>query len=366
MSSDMNELGAGLAETLKQTKQCFGTCSELARVMDDFYNGKFAREWPEVNPLSNLKQFGTMARYKVAWEHAHDQIRPSAAATAVERVLDRVRYFANVSVPQIKVRVTERNQAGLDLDSYKRRYESMQKKDPQNPKVPYLEQKFRTATERFENLNTALKDDLVKEKIARDVLLEESVITFAVCQHEMFKELVENLKDIVDSMPQDKVSTIRLKIQDLISRGGPQVKQQDENVAKKGLNIALGRVAVTQYIKSDEQIRKEKEEETKRQALAAKVAVQEDTMRLKGSRVANTVPSVPYGRAGGGGAAATSLPKTTAMCKALYDCEAEGEGDLAFRAGDIISVTNKDDSGWWEGTCNGRSGQFPANYVTPI
>jgi hypothetical protein len=66
--------------------------------MDSFYNGKFAREWPEVNPMSNMKQvlglrftlpardrfahaarqFGTMARYKVAWEQAHEKIRPSA------------------------------------------------------------------------------------------------------------------------------------------------------------------------------------------------------------------------------------------------------------------------------------------------
>ncbi|XP_065185638.1 intersectin-1-like isoform X1 [Sycon ciliatum] len=39
-------------------------------------------------------------------------------------------------------------------------------------------------------------------------------------------------------------------------------------------------------------------------------------------------------------------------------------GDLTFAQGDIISVT-KQGGEWWEGTTNGRSGMFPATYVTP-
>jgi len=49
--------------------------------------------------------------------------------------------------------------------------------------------------------------------------------------------------------------------------------------------------------------------------------------------------------------------------RALYTFNGEQEGDLTFRKGDIIYVQKKDGS-WWEGTCNGRSGPFPSNYVT--
>ena len=53
--------------------------------------------------------------------------------------------------------------------------------------------------------------------------------------------------------------------------------------------------------------------------------------------------------------------------RAQFDCEAEAAGDLAFCAGDIIYVTRKDDSGWWEGHLgNDFTGQFPANYVQKI
>ncbi|KAI9357879.1 hypothetical protein BD770DRAFT_420032 [Pilaira anomala] len=51
------------------------------------------------------------------------------------------------------------------------------------------------------------------------------------------------------------------------------------------------------------------------------------------------------------------------MVVALYDFEAVNAEELNIRQGDTIVVTKKDDSGWWEGTLNGQSGIFPANYV---
>ncbi|KAI0789799.1 ras guanine nucleotide exchange factor domain-containing protein [Abortiporus biennis] len=37
---------------------------------------------------------------------------------------------------------------------------------------------------------------------------------------------------------------------------------------------------------------------------------------------------------------------------------------LAFRAGQVIHVLNRDPSGWWDGELDGRRGWFPSNYVT--
>ncbi|KAJ3056009.1 hypothetical protein HK097_008498 [Rhizophlyctis rosea] len=51
---------------------------------------------------------------------------------------------------------------------------------------------------------------------------------------------------------------------------------------------------------------------------------------------------------------------------AQYDFAGERDGDLSFRKGDVIVVTQKTGSvnDWWTGRCNGREGMFPANYVT--
>lgn len=50
---------------------------------------------------------------------------------------------------------------------------------------------------------------------------------------------------------------------------------------------------------------------------------------------------------------------------ALYDFEAVNADELNLKEGDRIAVTSRDDSGWWEGILNGKSGIFPVNYVQP-
>lgn len=39
---------------------------------------------------------------------------------------------------------------------------------------------------------------------------------------------------------------------------------------------------------------------------------------------------------------------------------------LQFNKGDVVMVTKIVEGGWWEGTCNGKVGWFPGNYVEEI
>ena len=49
---------------------------------------------------------------------------------------------------------------------------------------------------------------------------------------------------------------------------------------------------------------------------------------------------------------------------ALYDFEAQADGDLDFKAGDRIEVVERTQSteDWWTGRINGRQGVFPGVY----
>jgi hypothetical protein len=64
--------------------------------------------------------------------------------------------------------------------------------------------------------------------------------------------------------------------------------------------------------------------------------------------------------AGGGGGGATI------RARGLYDYTASADTELSFKAGDILVVTEQDDSGWWYCELNGRQGFVPNNYVELI
>lgn len=74
-------------------------------------------------------------------------------------------------------------------------------------------------------------------------------------------------------------------------------------------------------------------------------------------------PQPPRGNAGRPKPAVPNRPGRRKMV-AIYDCDADQEGDLAFRKGDIIFfVSNEPGDGWITGELNGVQGIFPENYV---
>ncbi|KAG8999876.1 hypothetical protein FRB94_005869 [Tulasnella sp. JGI-2019a] len=97
------------------------------------------------------------------------------------------------------------------------------------------------------------------------------------------------------------------------------------------------------------------------------------------SAMTAAAPPPPYSAGGAAAAAATKRapppppikPKPAPSAKpveyvtALYDYEAQAEGDLSFKAGDKIELVEKSDSAedWWTGKLRGQQGVFPGNYV---
>ncbi|KAL7716669.1 SH3 domain-containing protein [Entamoeba marina] len=50
------------------------------------------------------------------------------------------------------------------------------------------------------------------------------------------------------------------------------------------------------------------------------------------------------------------------LCRANYDYDAQEPNELTIKAGDLIKVLSNEGD-WWVGELNGKTGQFPSNYV---
>ena len=78
-----------------------------------------------------------------------------------------------------------------------------------------------------------------------------------------------------------------------------------------------------------------------------------------------------------GGGAAEKTPEKTATksdeteakkpkYRALFTYAGQHDDELAFNAGDVITLLSKDEEAWWKGELDGRVGVFPSNYVEEI
>ncbi|XP_076801501.1 src substrate cortactin-like isoform X5 [Clavelina lepadiformis] len=52
--------------------------------------------------------------------------------------------------------------------------------------------------------------------------------------------------------------------------------------------------------------------------------------------------------------------------RSLFDYQATGDDEITFDPDEVITNIDQVDEGWWSGTCHGKTGLFPANFVELI
>lgn len=74
-------------------------------------------------------------------------------------------------------------------------------------------------------------------------------------------------------------------------------------------------------------------------------------------------PPAAHAERGPQKAAHVEQPPPGKQVTAQYNFEPQEAGELKFRKGDKITVTDDSDANWWKGSCHGETGLFPASYV---
>lgn len=52
--------------------------------------------------------------------------------------------------------------------------------------------------------------------------------------------------------------------------------------------------------------------------------------------------------------------------RALYAYTSLSLSELSFRAGQVIEIIERSESGWWDAMINGERGWVPSNYLSPV
>uniref|UniRef100_A0A8C4QDY9 SH3 domain-containing protein n=1 Tax=Eptatretus burgeri TaxID=7764 RepID=A0A8C4QDY9_EPTBU len=62
----------------------------------------------------------------------------------------------------------------------------------------------------------------------------------------------------------------------------------------------------------------------------------------------------------------SNLPYSEGAVVGLYNYTAHNCDEISFCVGQVITVTKKQHSDWWEGELGGVTGLFPSNYVKAL
>ncbi|CAA7271419.1 unnamed protein product [Cyclocybe aegerita] len=258
-----------------------------------------------------------------------------------------------------------------------------------------LEQDFEIATNEYDYINNALKQDLPRFMMLATQFIDPLFNSFFYMQLNIFYLLLEKMQSFADESKYD-ISNVP----------GAQIAQEYEEKRTDAWSI-IENLGIIKRIVSVSRLVQQTRAQNNQTMLGRAGSV---ATTASGSSSLKTAPppsrSVsasykkapappaslssqgaappPYTPSASGVAAASAAatkrapppppplkpkPKPPApqirYVVALYDFAAQADGDLSFNAGDRIELVQKTESAedWWTGRINGQQGVFPGNYV---
>lgn len=257
---------------------------------------------------------------------------------------------------KVKLRVTKRNHRLLDYDrhrlSLKKLSEAKDKTPADEKKLVKLEQTFEAASHDFNTINDQLKSEMPQLLAYQNALVNPCFNYLFTLQYSFYKLNCELFKVINPKNP-------------------PQITEIYNQ--RKALAFSLlEEISVISFTPHSGSITPDSSSRKTNESIYP--SIETSTVQTK-TTAAKTTPSAISQNAPTNSplskpvaSFATLNQKPIKYVIALYDYEAQADGDLSFTANEKIELVQKTQftNDWWTGKLNGRVGIFPGNYVKEL
>ncbi|EEB94593.1 hypothetical protein MPER_06566 [Moniliophthora perniciosa FA553] len=236
------------------------------------------------------------------------------------------------------------------------------------------------ATNEYDYINTALKNDLPRFMQLSAQFIDPLFHSFFYMQLNIFYMILEKMNGFAEEAKYDITNVSGNQI-----AADYEENRTDAWQTIEGLNITKRIISTSKMVQAN---RSTSGSSMGRSPSMASSMSSSSTFSKKApppppSSSSLAAPPPPYSPSGVGSSAASAAaakkapppppplkPKPSLTPKpkfvvALYDFQAQAEGDLSFNVGDRIEIMEKTASAedWWTGRLNGQVGSFPGNYV---
>ncbi|KAI9495909.1 hypothetical protein BDB00DRAFT_176877 [Zychaea mexicana] len=263
-------------------------------------------------------------------------------------------------IKTIQKTITKRQHKLIDYDRYRtshQKFKNMADRSPSEDKQVYkLEGQLETATQDYEYLNDMLKQDLMRFFRLASSFIGPVQENFYSIQCRVIGGMYGRIYEVVDShreyfvtldQPLEDGFQWRMRQRDVKS----ELEQLD--VLKKGSSLNGNLVRPEQATLQERAAAKQQQQQYQEQQPPPYYQQQHaplaDPVAPSSAQQRRAPPPPP------------PKPRMKEVVVALYDLDAQQEGDLSIRSGDRIEIVEKTDNtmDWWKGRIGDREGMFP-------
>lgn len=315
-----------------------------------------------------------LAHYNQLMEELKDTLTPEIELIE-SRVISPTKDFQTV-IKAIRKNITKRDHKLVDFDRHNNSYSKLRDKKDKSLKDEQslfkVEQEYETAAADYEYYNNALKEELPRFFELASAFMTPLFHSFYYMQLNVFYLTMERLQGFAEGRYDLSNNSIAV-VEDTYMAQLTDAAEQLEN-----LSIRRGAVPSAKILAQNRHSSGGLSPSGSRLGgLAAGAPSRSGSLLSSSSAAAPPAYSATSAAGASGGLAGKRAPPPpptkpkpgAALAKnyvvALYDYTATADGDLTFKAGDRIEVTERTAStdDWWTGIVNGHKGVFPGNYV---